>query len=151
MKYSGPNPVNLGHLMTIKGTKRPDSGLFGASKGLVCPWNGPLGAPWGAPEVQKWVIDSYLVNICQLDHYVALCGPKMAKTEKVQKWKLTRGHSPWCSLTKENWSPPKKKDPQIAKLSQKEPNNRKNVFFQKMTQWNILNIARIANAVQCHN
>ena len=30
IEYSGSNLVNLGHLMTILGAKRPYSGLFGA-------------------------------------------------------------------------------------------------------------------------
>ena len=70
MDYSGLYLVNLFHLMTISGGKRPDWGLFGASKWLVCNeitlW-GPLVVP---RQAQKWVIDTDLVNIGQLDHYV---------------------------------------------------------------------------------
>ena len=53
MEYPGPNSANLGHLMTISGAIRPDSGLFWASKWLVCSRNGPLRASKGDPKGPK--------------------------------------------------------------------------------------------------
>ena len=35
---------------------------------LLMKW--PFGIPRGAPKVQKWVSDTYPVNITHLDHYV---------------------------------------------------------------------------------
>ena len=68
MGYFGQNLDNLGHLMTISGAKRP---YLGAESGLFCSWNSPLGAPrGGGARVQKWVSDSYLVNIGHCSHYV---------------------------------------------------------------------------------
>ena len=66
MDYSVIYLVNLGHMMTISGGKRPDLGLLGASK-----WTDLLNnCPLGAPKLQKWTSDDYPVNICQLDYYV---------------------------------------------------------------------------------
>ena len=80
MKHSGPNLVTLGHLMTSPGAKKPDSGLFGASKEL---YNGPLGAPMGAQKVWKWVGDACPVDMGQLDHCVVL-GTKSGAVQDFQ-------------------------------------------------------------------
>ena len=69
-EHSGPNLVTLGHTVSISWAKRPNLVLFGTSKRLDSPKNGPLGATRGAPKVQKWVSDAYPGNIGQLDHYV---------------------------------------------------------------------------------
>ena len=45
--------------------------LLGFQKGFICLHNGLLGAPGGGSKVQKWVSDTYLVDIGHLDHYVA--------------------------------------------------------------------------------
>ena len=64
--YSGPNPVNMGHLITISESKKtnwnyigPQNGLFGHEIVL----RGPLQVP---RKFQKEVSDIDLVNIRQL-------------------------------------------------------------------------------------
>ena len=45
-----------------------------------------MGAPRGDTKVQKWVSDTYLVNIGQLDHYVVF-GTKFGAVLDFQRGK----------------------------------------------------------------
>ena len=86
MKYSGPNIVILDHVVTCLGVKRPDLGLFGASKQLALLMKRPFGSFLRAQKVQKWVIDNHLVTIGQLDHNVVL-GTKSGTVQDFQRGK----------------------------------------------------------------
>ena len=57
MEYFGPNPVNMGHLMTNSGGKRPDSELW--------PFGGSLWGPKG-PKKGHWVVNIW-TNLWCLD------------------------------------------------------------------------------------
>ena len=95
MKYSGPNIVILDHVVTCLGVKRPDLGLFGASKQLALLMKRPFGSFLRAQKVQKWVIDNHLVTIGQLDHNVGL-EPNLAqyKTSRGAKSALYESNRP---------------------------------------------------------
>ena len=59
-------------------------------RGSFCSYNGLLGAP-GAPrlraqKVQKWISDTHLVTIGQLDHYVVF-GTKSGTVQDFQRGK----------------------------------------------------------------
>ena len=84
--HFGPNLVTLGHLMTFLGTKRPDSGLIGASKGhyLRILWH--FLTPRGTPKFWKWVSDAYPVSMGQLDHHVVF-GTKSGALHDFQRGK----------------------------------------------------------------
>ena len=86
MMHSGPHLVTLCHLMTFPGAKRPDSGLFWASKWLVCSKNGPLRASEGGTKDQKWASDTCFANIGQLDHNVVF-GTKFGAVQGFQRGK----------------------------------------------------------------
>ena len=75
--------------MTISVAKMPDLGLFGASKWLVFPFSGPLGALRVPQRVKKRVSDTDLVNIGQLDHYVVF-GTKFGPVQDFQRGKKGR-------------------------------------------------------------
>ena len=87
MGHFGLNLVTWGHLMTFSGAKRPDTGLIGASKGLVfahiLAFVEPLG---GAQKVLKWVSDAYLVIMGQLDPHVVF-GTKSGAIQDFQRGK----------------------------------------------------------------
>ena len=61
--------------------------ILGFQKGFICSYNGLLGPPWGAPKVQKWVNDTYIVNFGQLDHYVVF-GTKFGAVQDFQRGKV---------------------------------------------------------------
>ena len=66
----------------------------------------------------------------------------MVKNEKRQKFKLTCGHPPWCSVSKKYLKSPKKTKKTGKKCwnGPKRPKNRKNGRFSKWTQWFFLKI-----------
>ena len=56
--------------------------------GFIGSYNGPSGAPRGAPKVWKWVGDAYPVNMGQLDHHVGFlnqiwCHTRLLEGQKV--------------------------------------------------------------------
>ena len=73
----------------VKYTSDPIYGIFGASrmpKGLICSYIGLLEASRRAPKVLKWVSDTYLVKIGQLDHFMVF-GPKSRALKDFQRGK----------------------------------------------------------------
>ena len=67
----------------------PMYGILGPSRvpeGLDLLINGLLGAPRRAPKVLKWVSDTYLVKIGQLDHFMVF-GPKSRALKDFQRGK----------------------------------------------------------------
>ena len=87
MGHFGLNLVTWGHLMTLLGAERPDTGLIGPQKGFICSYNGLLGTPRGTPKVWKWVSDAYPINMGQLDHHVVL-GTKSGAIQDFQRGKM---------------------------------------------------------------
>ena len=59
---------------------------LGPQNGSLYSWSAPLGAPWGAQKVQKWVSDNHLATIGQLDHYVVF-GTKSGTVQDFQRCK----------------------------------------------------------------
>ena len=57
--------------------------------------------------------------------------PKNGKNGKSTTMKIDPWSPPMMFTDQRKLKPPTKKDPKIANMSQKEPKNRKNVFFQK--------------------
>ena len=72
--------------LPFSGTKKPDLGLFVASKrlDLIIKW--PFGSSKGGPKLQLWISDAYPVNIGHLDHYVVF-GTQSGLLQDFQKGK----------------------------------------------------------------
>ena len=77
--------------------------------------------------------------------------PKNGKTEKVQKWKLTRGHLPLCLPTKKYIKPPQKNDESGPKR-QKQPKTapkHQNANFSKFPRCPIFKFFVVTREVIC--